>query len=247
MANVFCVFAWMLPVKASFRCRIHAHDCTEIVFIRGAAGLLHQGGAVHSYRNGTVFSCQPGNNHWIHNQKPGEHICLGIAGGQAERITTDVRQADSRLVQRFDEIIETLGRQDGTTQDRLDLLAGLVVCDLLSSQPSQSQRSVSKAHQARHLIERSLSVSLSLSQLAKRVFVSPDYLRKMFRSEFGETITHYILRRRLELAAKLLLTTPLLVKEIAVRSGFQTEYYFSRAFRKAQGVSPTQYRKRKTT
>jgi two-component system response regulator YesN len=69
----------------------------------------------------------------------------------------------------------------------------------------------------------------------------------MFRSEFGETITHYILRRRLELAAKLLLTTPLLVKEIAVRSGFQTEYYFSRAFRKAQGVSPTQYRKRKTT
>jgi len=239
-----CIFAWMLPVQASFRCQAHSHDCAEVVFTRGARGLLHQGDQTYRYQDGTVFIYQPGVCHAVENEVAGEHLCLGIAGGRTDAMASGLWRAPAGAVRHFHEIGEVLETQDALAQERLDLLCGLVVCDLLALQrDGVPEASSSRAQQARRIIDESLDVSLSLEQLARRVYVSPEYLRKLFRSEFGEAITHYILRRRLELAARLLATSGALVKEIASQAGFQSEYYFSRAFRKAMGVSPSEYRR----
>ena len=83
---------------------------------------------------------------------------------------------------------------------------------------------------------------LTIEELANMLKCSPSYLRGMFQKEAGTTVHAVIRRVRLERAEKLLRATSLSVTQIATRTGFPDSNYFSVAFKKHYGRSPTQYR-----
>lgn len=74
--------------------------------------------------------------------------------------------------------------------------------------------------------------------------IEPRYLRKLM-THFGETTSHYILRRRLEESSRQLIS-PLCsertVTEIALSLGFNSTSHFSRVFKAKYGLSPTDHR-----
>jgi len=247
MSQVSCVFSWILAVKAGYRCHPHAHPCTEIVFSEKAAGMLSQGGRDLAYGDHSVFVYQPNAPHWIENHCAGEQICIGVVGCQSELLPEGVWAATPILRRCFGDIRRALANADRLQAMRLDLLSGMVACELLSLQPSMCLPARNRAQQARDIIEGALTAPLSLKQLAQRVYVSPEYLRQLFRKEFGESITSYVIRRRIELAARLLRTRDAPIKNIADEAGFPNEYYFSRVFRKVMGVSPSQWRRTQQT
>jgi AraC-like DNA-binding protein len=243
MALAKCVFRHLIPMTRGHRCAPHGHESMEIVFSKGAAGKLYQGKDVLAYENQSVFVYQPGKQHWVENEKDGEHICIGVVGCGADLVDQGVWKATPDLVSHFEEIHQNLVKGDRLQTTRLDLLSGLVVCDLLAQQPSRNLSPPNRAQQARDIIENEITTSLSLDALAQRLQVSRDYLRGLFRKEFEESINSYITRRRIELAAQLLQATDTPVKAVAWQTGFPNEYYFSRLFRQRMGFSPTQWRK----
>lgn len=245
MAQASCIFSWVLPVPKGHRCEPHAHPCAEIVFTDKSAGLLYQGGKTFRYEDHSIFVYQPNATHWIESHRAGENICVGVVGCQVELLPEGVWKATPRLLRYFSEVREILAQADRFQSARLDFLSGLIVCELLSLQPALRLPPRSRAQQARDAIENDLTTPLSLKELARRVFVSPEYLRQLFREEFGESITAYVIRRRVELASRLLRAMDVPIKEIAAQSGFHSEYYFSRVFRKVMGVTPTQWRQRR--
>jgi AraC-like DNA-binding protein len=101
--------------------------------------------------------------------------------------------------------------------------------------------------QARQFVMSHLNnCNLSVAQLAEWVRCTPDYLSWIFHRQTGATLIQYINEQRLSQAKHLLDTTALNVKEIAVAIGFADAGYFARLFRRATGVTPREYRKRKT-
>lgn len=92
-------------------------------------------------------------------------------------------------------------------------------------------------------IERHLAEELSVQQLAARLFFSPDYFTRLFKSVTGETPRRYITRIRNQKAVRLLLSTEMSVAEIAAATGFETPAYFSNTFKKMNGLSPADFRK----
>ena len=82
-----------------------------------------------------------------------------------------------------------------------------------------------------------------LEELARLASVSTATLMRHFRTSFGCTPMEYLRRLRLRHAAELLLNSSLSVKEISDMSGFATQAYFFRAFRRDYGVSPAGFRK----
>lgn len=72
----------------------------------------------------------------------------------------------------------------------------------------------------------------------------PGYegLRHRFRRHFGMSPREMLLKSRMSLARHLLLETGLSIKEIASKLGYQRQHEFWRAFRKATGVSPSDWR-----
>lgn len=82
-----------------------------------------------------------------------------------------------------------------------------------------------------------------LEELSHLASVSNATLMRHFRASFGCTPMEYLRSLRLRHAAELLLNSSLSVKEVSDMSGFVTQAYFFRAFRRRYGVSPAGFRK----
>ena len=98
--------------------------------------------------------------------------------------------------------------------------------------------------QAISLINKHWSDSeLSLQSVANTLFLSPQYISRLFRQETGDTFGAYLTRKRMQEAMRLLQSPNLKMYEIAQKTGYTTQHYFSSAFKKALGISPIEYRK----
>ena len=88
-----------------------------------------------------------------------------------------------------------------------------------------------------------LAEEISLNLLAEAFHLSPQYLSQLFKSEIGVNFLTYLTNLRMERAKKLLLSTALPVSEVAEQSGYGDYRVFTKAFKKSEGVTPSQYRR----
>jgi len=83
---------------------------------------------------------------------------------------------------------------------------------------------------------------LNSQSLADEFSFSSAYLCRIFKQETGVSLADYINVQRIEYAKKLLHNPDMLVKDIALETGFSSEKYFYVVFRKITGITPRQYR-----
>lgn len=83
---------------------------------------------------------------------------------------------------------------------------------------------------------------LSLEEIANAVYLSKAYLSNIFKQETGISITEFINRARIDYSKKLLRETSLSLVDIANECCFGDQSYFSRVFKKYEGMSPKKYR-----
>jgi AraC family transcriptional regulator len=95
-------------------------------------------------------------------------------------------------------------------------------------------------------IEGNLEADLSLEKVSKIACYSPFHLHRLFKAVTGEPLNSYVIRKRTERSAMMLVHEKnLSIAEIAVCCGFNSQTSFSRTFRKVYGQSPSQFRKSK--
>ena len=92
-------------------------------------------------------------------------------------------------------------------------------------------------------LQEHLSEELSLSVLAEEFHLNPQYISQLFKNEIGVNFLAYLTGIRMEKAKKLLLSSSLSVAEVAERSGYADYRVFTKAFKKSEGVTPSQYRR----
>lgn len=88
-----------------------------------------------------------------------------------------------------------------------------------------------------------MDLSFSLPTAANQVGVSTGYLSALFKKETGMNFIKYLTDVRMEKAMELLRGTDLKAYEVADRIGFENTHYFSVAFKKYTGMSPSDFRK----
>ena len=84
--------------------------------------------------------------------------------------------------------------------------------------------------------------NLSLALLGSEFGVSPAYLGKHFKQNFGKPVAEYINEVRLEAVTEQLLKTQRPARDIAVDCGFSGANYFYTSFKKKMGMTPQAYR-----
>ena len=87
------------------------------------------------------------------------------------------------------------------------------------------------------------NLKISLNLLAEEFHLSSQYISQLFKSEIGVNFLTYLTNLRMERAKKLLLSTALPVSEVAEQSGYGDYRVFTKAFKKSEGVTPSQYRR----
>ena len=112
--------------------------------------------------------------------------------------------------------------------------------DLLENQARDTNEIISKT---KRYIHENLSKDISVASIAEAFYLTPNYFSRLFKRVTGEGCNEYLVRKRIEQAKSLLETTNMKSGQIACMVGYRDTNYFSLAFKKYVGVSPTQYRK----
>jgi AraC family transcriptional regulator len=95
-------------------------------------------------------------------------------------------------------------------------------------------------------IEANIRGDISVSDLAAAAFLSPFHFSRAFRASTGQSPHRFVAARRMEMAKTLLMEGKLSLAEIALMTNFASQASFTRAFHRAVGMSPGQFRRSAT-
>lgn len=95
----------------------------------------------------------------------------------------------------------------------------------------------------KNYLDKHFTEKIMLEELAEKFFINKFYLSKIFKETYGTTVNNYLISKRITRARQLLRFTDMTVDEVGVAVGMGDANYFSRMFRKVEGISPREYRK----
>lgn len=132
--------------------------------------------------------------------------------------------------------------KDMKINDGLAKILSLIMAE--SWQPDIQHKDAKKKNivQIKNYLDEHFTESLSLDFLAEMIYINKYYLVKIFKQQYGLTISQYIQQKRITHAKHLLRFTDRSVESIGAECGMEQPHYFSRIFKKVEGISPSQYR-----
>jgi two-component system, response regulator YesN len=119
-----------------------------------------------------------------------------------------------------------------------------VVIKIFNSKDKKENREVSKQFKRiLQFIDDHLDQEITLGQIAEHIFLHPQYVGQLFKTELNQSFTEYLTNERMNRAKKLLATTNLKIYEVAQLSGYKSPKHFMALFKQEYGLTPKEYRK----
>ena len=227
----------------------------QIVYVTAGRGVFETRGRRFEVTPGSILLVFPGVRHFY---KPDletgwtEHW-VGFRGDQADSLCREGFLSPERptynvglregIISHYRQIFDLVREQPPLYQPCtaaliLGLVAEILSCDRLSSQPSQAEYLVTRA---KFLMEQNVDGEINLNAISGQLNVSTSHLNEAFKSYTSMTPYQYFISVKIG-RAKELLERDLPVKQVAWDLGFNDEYYFSRLFKSKTGISPSRWK-----
>lgn len=103
---------------------------------------------------------------------------------------------------------------------------------------------VQRLERVRAYLEANLGRNLDMRAIAREAALSPFYLTRLFKAQYGIPPYRYLIGLRIQRASELLRDSSLTVTQICHRVGFNSLSHFITTFRHEVGVSPSAYRRK---
>lgn len=154
----------------------------------------------------------------------------------------------------FDKAVSAISQiselcRDGTRTS--DILCSKLIMDILTlaltSDENEEQYDSGlrrKLAMVNSYIDDHFSEDLSLERLSSEFYISKYYLTREYKKIYGRTIFQHIINVRINYGKSLLRFTDRSIEDIAHLCGFNDQSYFSRQFKKAEGLTCLSYRKK---
>lgn len=146
----------------------------------------------------------------------------------------------------FRELLETVASDKEQTRKDFDI-AKLITC--LLTECVQATMAVNENHSVPQIIHATMlylqenySMRHTLESLGAKFNINPFYLQKQFKRYVGLSPTEYCIYLRINRAKALMRSTYATISEISREVGIENVGYFTRLFRKYEGMTPQAYR-----
>lgn len=116
----------------------------------------------------------------------------------------------------------------------------------MKNKPTTTNEYQQRVNRVIEYIREHLCDDIDLQALAEVSAFSPFHIHRILSAFLGEPVGEFIVRTRMEAAARLLRYSDLAVAEIAYRVGYDAPSSLTKAFRRSFGVSPSVFRTLKT-
>lgn len=149
------------------------------------------------------------------------------------------------LLNGFNKIIEKIKGEHPSYQQQaagrvMNILGEILA--IVKNQNFEGKNIEKSIKKAQFDIREQLDQSINLQDFARSYHMSYSYFRKLFKTYTGLSPAQYHLQLRLQRARDLLTSTDRSVKEIAFSLGFESQFHFSKIYKKKFGFSPNKTR-----
>jgi AraC-like DNA-binding protein len=238
----------------------HWHEHLELLyFTKGSCDVIVDG-KFHSAEAGDLVIVNGGQIHsFVDNRDGAEYFCVLIYPD----FFRDIDFRDTHLASFIPgdpfvkECMDQMYKEATESKVGSDMIVKSVAYRLIAhlersyavehpSEQEQARRqaTLSRLNTVLDYVAKNYNRPLSTRDLAAILYVSEGYFCRFFKAATGKGAVEYINEYRIKRAAALLENTDLPLAEIAATVGFEDANYFSRAFRKLKGESPSEYRKK---
>ncbi len=255
--DVVFVYQMKSDRELSWHGRHHCHGNGQYefhYFLQGEGSFLNAG-VSHALRNGMLFLSHPGGYHEIRAadiRRPISYYAvlftLGDDDETSRLLSQDQMQVHGKVIgttYRF--FFEQLRERGTADSPALRRSAEYQLLSFIYSQAEGEQWADERNHhieKALRIMQQSVFGKETLQSLSGRLSLSSAYLVRLFREKMRTTPMKYYSRLKVEAASSMLISTEMTVSEIADRLCFSSEFHFSRNFKQATGLAPTEYRRR---
>lgn len=101
-----------------------------------------------------------------------------------------------------------------------------------------------KMKQIKDFMDENFHKKLSLNMVAREFYISKYHMCREFKKAYRITVVNYIITKRITHAKGLLRFTDMQIEEIAQICGIEDNSYFNKVFRKIEGLTASEYRKK---
>ncbi|MDE5820619.1 MAG: AraC family transcriptional regulator [Lachnospiraceae bacterium] len=119
-----------------------------------------------------------------------------------------------------------------------------LIAQIYSQQNEQTDTVPAKLQQIHEYIRLHYAEKITLDFLSELFFISKYHMSREYRQAYGMTLVSDITQRRIAHAKSALRFSELPVESVAEESGFLDSAYFIHVFKRAEGMTPLQYRKK---
>lgn len=135
--------------------------------------------------------------------------------------------------------------KDMKINEKLSALLTLLMTESCSSGSDYLQTGGRRdLSEIRNYLAQNYAHKITLDALSDTFYINKFYMTRLFKEQFGVSINSYLLQTRITHAKQLLRFSDLSIEKIGQECGMNDANYFSRMFKKIEGVAPGEYRKR---
>lgn len=150
----------------------------------------------------------------------------------------------------FDAILTSLYRiaesSDHIRDMKINECLAALLCSLMqeSWQPESQHGSTRRQDltQVRTYLDEHYAEKITLDDLSERFYINKFYLVRLFKEQYGQSVNHYVQQLRITKAKQLLRFTDKTVELIGLECGLGAHSYFTRTFKKVEGMTPSEFR-----
>lgn len=125
----------------------------------------------------------------------------------------------------------------------LNIIASIMEDRFSPSGAQKDHYHIKTIHHAIEYMQIHYTKDLNTTVLSKHYGLSAKYFGALFKEVTGITMNDYLLVIRLENAKKLLLTSNQTIEQLSRNVGIHDVYYFTKLFKRAEGITPGKYRR----
>ena len=219
--------------------------CYILEYIYEGSGTLICNGREYKVGKGDAYLLPKGSNHRYYPDKTWDKIWFNIDGILVSNLIFAYGLENTIVFKNFNrkKLFEDLFE---ITNSKIMLLASIQFHIIIQEMYNSLQRIAtnSNVNKIKKMLDDNIyEKDISLKALAEKLCISQAQIINIFKRTFNMTPYQYFSKKRIEIAASLLLNSDTPIKEIAALLNYSDQPYFSNAFKKIMGISPEKYRK----
>ena len=228
-------------------------------YVKSGKGHIECDGKKYTVKAGDFYFLNRLHSHLYYSDQddPYSKIWINVNGRLLDGVVNAYGMTDGAIIipnsstlPYFEAIRDKLANVNVTNADEIMTDCAKPMCDLLITAATEYRRvqraTVSTAEKIKDYIDSGLSYNVTLDDISQHFYLNKSYIISIFSEKYGFTPKQYILQRKMQAACSMLEDDLYSIAEIVDVLNFSSSQHFSTSFKKKLGISPDEYRRKKT-